>query len=69
MRDDDDDHALLAALDVRVKHLEDEVGKLEIKYTLLARFVPIEKATTGLIALVAASLVGYAMARLFGAHI
>jgi hypothetical protein len=66
--EDNDDHALLATLAVKVARLEAEVDRLETRFTLLARFVPIEKATMGLIALVAASLVGYAMARLFGVH-
>ena len=69
MRDEDnDDHALLATLAVKVAYLEAEVSRLEARFTLLARFIPIEKAVMGIIALIAAALVGYAMTRLFGAH-
>ena len=67
MRDDDnEDHALLAALTVRIAHLEAEVGNLESKYVQLQRYINIERAVLGLITLVLGSLAAFVMKRLLG---
>jgi hypothetical protein len=66
--DDNDDHALLASLAVKVAYLEAEVGRLENKFVLLARYINIERAVLGLITLVASGLVAFAMNRLLGTH-
>jgi hypothetical protein len=66
--EDNDDHSLLAALAVKVAYLEAEVGRLEGKYVQLQRYIHIERAVLGLIALVAAALVGFAMTKLLGTH-
>lgn len=69
MREDDhDDHALLATLAVKIAYLEGEVSRLDQKYVQIQRYIHIERAVLGLVALVAASLVAYAMTRLLGAH-
>lgn len=64
--DDNDDHALLATLVVKVARLESEVDRLDQRYVQLQRYVHIERAVLGIIGLIAASLVAYAMARLLG---
>ena len=66
--DDNDDHALLATLAVKVARLESEVDRLDQRYVQIQRYIHIERAVLGLVALVAASLVAYAMARLLGGH-
>ena len=63
---DDEDHALLAALTVRIAHLEAEVGSLESKYVQLQRYINIERAVLGLITLVLGSLAAFVMKRLLG---
>lgn len=69
MRDEDsDDHALLATLAVKVAYLEAEVGRLETKYVQLQRYIHVERAVLGLIALVAGSMIAYIIPRLLGAH-
>jgi hypothetical protein len=70
VRDEDhDDHALLAALAVKVAHIEAEVDRLEHRFTLLARFVPVEKAVFSIIGIIAVALIGIAIQRLFGGHV
>lgn len=64
--DDNDDHALLATLAVKVARLESEVDRLDQRYVQIARYIHIERAVLGIIGLIAASLVAYAMARLLG---
>ena len=66
--DDNDDHALLATLAVKVARLESEVDRLDQRYVQIQRYIHIERAVLGLVALVAASLVAYAMTRLLGGH-
>jgi hypothetical protein len=66
--DDNDDHALLATLAVKIAYLEGEVGRLESKYVQIQRYIHIERAVLGIIALIATALVGYAMTRLLGTH-
>ena len=68
MRTDEqnDDHALLATLAVKVAYLEAEVGRLETKYVQLQRYIHVERAMFGLIALVMSALVAYAMPHLLG---
>ena len=70
VRDDqaDDDHDLLARLSVTVAHLEAEVGRLESKYVQLQRYIHVERAVLGLVALVMTALVGFAMTKLLGGH-
>ena len=63
---DDEDHALLAALTVRIAYLEAEVGSLESKYVQLQRYINIERAVLGLITLVLGSLAAFVMKRLLG---
>ena len=68
MRDDDnDDHALLATLAVKVARLESEVDRLENRFVLIQRYIHIERAVLGLITLVLGSLAAFAMKRLLGA--
>jgi hypothetical protein len=67
--EDNDDHALLATLSVKVAYLEAEVGRLESKYVQIQRYIHIERAVLGIIALIATALVGYAMTRLLGGHV
>ncbi len=64
--DDNEDHALLAALTVRIAHLESEVGNLESKYVQLQRYINIERAVLGLITLVLGSLAAFVKKRLLG---
>lgn len=69
MREDDhDDHALLATLAVKIAYLEGEVSRLDQKYVQIQRYIHIERAVLGLIGLVAAALVAYAMTKLLGGH-
>ncbi|MCU0503946.1 MAG: hypothetical protein MUC51_19675 [Anaerolineae bacterium] len=66
--DDNDDHALLATLAVKVARLEQEVDRLENRFVLIARYIHIERAVLGLVTLVLASLAAYAMNKLLGLH-
>lgn len=66
--DDNDDHAMLATLAVKVARLELEVDRLDTVFVRLERYINIERAVLGIIGLIAASLVAYAMARLLGGH-
>ncbi len=69
MRDDDnDDHALVATLAVKVARLESEMDRLEGKYVQLQRYIHIERAVLGLITLVLGSLAAFAMKRLLGSE-
>ena len=70
MRDDqaDDDHDLLAKLAVKVAYLESEVGHLEHRYVQIQRYIHVERAVLGLVALILTSLAAYAMSRLLGGH-
>mgnify|MGYP003546813737 CR=1 FL=1 len=63
VRDDqaDDDHDLLARLSVTV-------ARLESKYVQLQRYIHVERAVLGLVALVMTALVGFAMTKLLGGH-
>ncbi len=65
--DDNDDHALLATLAVKVAYMEAEINRLESKYVQLQRYIHIERAVLGLITLVLGSLAAFAMKRLLGA--
>jgi hypothetical protein len=64
--DDNDDHALVATLAVKVARLESEMDRLEGKYVQLQRYIHIERAVLGLITLVLGSLAAFAMKRLLG---
>lgn len=64
--DDNDDHALLATLAVKVARLESEVDRLDQRYVQIQRYIHIERAVVGLVALVMSGLVAYAMTRLLG---
>ncbi len=69
MRDDDnDDHALLATIAVKVARLEAEMDRLESRFVLIQRYINIERAVLGIIGLIATGLVAYAMSRLLGGH-
>jgi hypothetical protein len=66
--DDNDDHALVATLAVKVARLESEMDRLEGKYVQLQRYIHIERAVLGLITLVLGSLAAFAMKRLLGSE-
>lgn len=67
MRDEDnDDHALLATLAVKIAHLEAEVGQLENKYVQIQRYILVERAVLGVISLILISLATFAMSKLLG---
>lgn len=67
MRDEDnDDHALLATLAVKIAHLEHEVGQLESKYVQIQRYILVERAVLGVISLILISLATFAMSKLLG---
>jgi hypothetical protein len=66
--EDNDDHALLATLAVKVARLETEVDRLESKFVLIARYIHIERAVLGLVTLVLTTLAAYAMSKLLGMH-
>jgi hypothetical protein len=66
--DDNDDHALLATLAVKVARLEAEIDRLETRFVLIQRYINIERAVLGLITLVLCSLGAFAMKRLLGAE-
>ena len=69
MRDDDnDDHALLATLAVKVARLESEVDRLESRFVLIARYIHVERAVLGVVALILTTLAAFAMSRLLGGH-
>jgi hypothetical protein len=63
-----DTDVVLARLGVQLTHIEQAVNRIEAEYTRLARFLPVERAVFGLIAMVAVVLVGIAITKLFGAH-
>jgi hypothetical protein len=66
--DDNDDHALLATLAVKVARLESEVDRLETKYVTLQRYIHVERAVVSVIGLLLTSLIAFAMSRLLGGH-
>jgi hypothetical protein len=66
--DDNDDHALLATLAVKVARLELEVDRLETRFVTLSRYINIERAVLGLVTLVLSMLVAYAFNRIIGGH-
>jgi hypothetical protein len=66
--EDNDDHALLAALAVKVARLELEVDRLETRFVTLARYLNVERAVLGLVTLVLSLLVAYAFNKLVGVH-
>ena len=69
MRDDDnDDHALLATLAVKVARLEMEVDRLESRFVLLARYLNVERAVLGLVSLVLTLLAAYVFNKVVGMH-
>ena len=69
MRDDDnDDHALLATLAVKVARLEAEVDRLESKFVLIARYIHIERSVIGIVGLILTLLTAFAMNKLLGGH-
>ena len=69
MRDDDnDDHALLATLAVKVARLELEVDRLESRFVLIARYLNVERAVLGLVTLVMSMLAAYVFNKVVGMH-
>lgn len=69
MRDDDnDDHALLATLAVKITRLEMEVDRLESRFVLLARYLNVERAVLGLVTLVLSMLAAYVFNKVVGMH-
>ena len=60
--------ALKSKLKATSAAVGDELTAIEAEYTRLARFLPVERAVFGLIAMVAVVLVGIAITKLFGAH-
>ena len=69
MRDDDnDDHALLAAISVKVARLEAEIDRLETRFVLIQRYLHVERSVIGIVALVLTMLAAFAMNKLLGGH-
>ncbi|MCU0501535.1 MAG: hypothetical protein MUC51_07170 [Anaerolineae bacterium] len=69
MRDDDnDDHALLATLAVKVARLEAEVDRLENRFVLIQRYIHVERSVIGIVGLVLTLLAAFAMNKLLGGH-
>jgi hypothetical protein len=69
-RGDVDTQVDLARMETRVDNLEDHIKRIDKhaneRLTPLDRFTPVEKAVFGIVALIAAALVGIAIAHLFG---
>jgi hypothetical protein len=69
-RGDVNTHIDLARMHERVSGIEDDIARIDKhaneRLTPLDRFTPIEKSVFGIIALIAAALVGIAVAHLFG---
>jgi hypothetical protein len=66
--DDNDDHALVATLAVKVARLEAEVDRLENRFVLIARYIHVERAVLGVVALILTTLAAFAMSKLLGGH-
>jgi hypothetical protein len=64
--DDNDDHALLATIAVRIARLEAEMDRLESRFVLIARYIHVERAVLGVVALILTSLAAFAMSKLLG---
>lgn len=68
--DEENSTIMLARIDVKVGHIENDIRKLEAAfdhYTKLARFLPVERAVFGIVGIIAVALVGIAIGRIFGA--
>jgi predicted Co/Zn/Cd cation transporter (cation efflux family) len=66
--DDNDDHALLATLAVKVARLEAEVDRLENRFVLIQRYIHVERSVIGIVGLVLTLLAAFAMNKLLGGH-
>jgi predicted Co/Zn/Cd cation transporter (cation efflux family) len=66
--DDNDDHALLAAMAVKVARLEQEVDRLENRFVLIQRYIHVERSVIGIVGLVLTLLAAFAMNKLLGVH-
>lgn len=65
------DPHLLARIDERVQSMQIMLSDLKNEldeYTRLSRFMPVEKAVFGIIAMISVSLIGIAVVKLFGGH-
>ena len=65
---DDGEHITLARIDERVLSMQKAMERFEEEYVKLARYIAVERAVFGLIAIVAVALVTLAVPRIFGAH-
>lgn len=69
--DENESQIMLAEIAVSVRHIEADIKRVETSlehYCRLARFRPVEMAVFGLIGLVFASLVGFAILKMVGGH-
>jgi len=55
-----------AVMRVEMGHLGKDVRRIEAEYVKLARYIAVERAVFGLIAMVAVALVGIAVIKLWG---
>ena len=65
---DESEHVTLGRIDERVTHIQKSLLRFEAEYVKLARYIAVERAVFGLIAIVAVALVAIAVPKLFGGN-